>query len=302
MKTTFQLEDVYTYRWLTDEMPIKGIILISHGMVETAERYEGLAEVLNQKGYHVYAHDHYGHGRTAARMDDIGVLEKQDFEKMVDFLQKMVSYLRSEHENTKVFILGHSMGSFVLQRYIEKYSKEDDIDGVILSGTAGKMTMLKLNQWIVHSLVLLFGSKKRAPFLDRMNFGSYNKGFQPNRTKFDWLSRDTREVDRYIQNPYCGQVVSYGFFECLLDGMGKIHQHSELIKIKKDLPIYLFSGKLDPVGMQGKSVRWLVQTYKSLGIEDVTLKLYEGGRHEMLNEINREEVISDIVSWLIKKS
>lgn len=302
MKNTFILDNVYVYQWETDRVPLHGVVLISHGMVETAERYERLALKLNSEGYHVLAHDHYGHGRTASSIENIGILQKVDFERMVDFIQTMVSHVRSEYKDLPVFILGHSMGSFILQRYMERYNQMEGVKGIILSGTAGKTPGVKLNQFIVHGLSVLFGSKKRAPLLDRVNFGPFNKKFRPNRTQYDWLSRDEKEVDRYIESPFCGQIVSYGFFECLLDGLGKIHQESEMNKIRKELPIYLFSGDQDPVGKEGKSVRWLAETYQKLGIRDVSMKLYQGGRHEMLNEINRDEVMKDLLLWLEVKN
>lgn len=290
---------VFTYVWLP-EGETKAVLQISHGMVETAARYERLAGVLTAAGFAVVANDHLGHGKTAPDLEGVGHLEKGDFDKMVRVVHDLTGWIKERFAGKKVFLLGHSMGSFIVQYYIENYGSE--IDGVILSGTAGKDATVPVMAVLVDILTAIRGAKTRAKWLNDFQFGGYNKLFSPNRTPADWLSRDEAEVDKYIANPYCGAVATYGFFQALTDGLNHIHREDWLARIPKDLPIYLYAGKKDPVGKFNKTIFWLVQKYKSLGIKDVQYKFYPGGRHEMLNETNRDEVMADILKWLSEKS
>lgn len=136
--------------------------------------------------------------------------------------------------------------------------------------------------------------------MDKLSFGSYNRAFPDNRTKFDWLSRDEKQVDRYIEDPYCGGIFTSSFFYDFLRGLKMITRRKNLEAVPKNLPIYIFSGSMDPVGGFGKGVEKLKEMYETHGLKEVSLVLYPEGRHEMLNEINRDEVIEDIVRWLDK--
>ncbi len=289
---------VFLYKWLPESEP-KAVLQVSHGMVETALRYERFAQFLTYEGYAVYAQDHLGHGLTAPNIEAIGVLEKDDFERMVDTLELVGDEINKDFPKCKRFLLGHSMGSFIAQRYIQRDPKR--LAGVILSGTAGKAPELKVMKVLVNLLTYIKGSKARAYFLNKVQFGGYNKAFAPNRTPTDWISSDEKEVEAYIANPYCGAVITYGFFQCLLEGLSKIHKKDEIEKVPKDLPIHLISGSRDPVGNFTKSVTWLVNEYQALGIKSVTHHFYPGRRHEMLNEINRDEVMGDLLEWLEEK-
>ncbi|MNR10511.1 hypothetical protein D3C85_1267680 [compost metagenome] len=175
----------------------------------------------------------------------------------------------------------------------------DHVQGVILSGSNGKEGAL-LNAGIAIATMeaALRGDHFRSLLLTALSFGSFNTKFKPNRTPFDWLSRDEREVDAYINDPYCGAVFTSGYFRDFFRGLKEIHHPQHLSRIRKDIPIYIFSGEDDPVGGQGKGVRRLINTYEQLGIKDISYTLYPGGRHEMLNETNRDEVMRDIVARL----
>lgn len=288
-------EKLFAYRWLPEIEPV-AIVLISHGMVETVERYGRLAERLTQEGYGVYGIDHLGHGRTANTIDEIGVLGKNDFPIMVDTLEALRIQACEENPDKKVFLLGHSMGSFLSQTYIQKYG--NTIDGVILSGTSGKTPGLRGLKTFVDLVTLIHGKNTRAKLLDAIQFGGYNKKFRPNRTAFDWLNRDEKEVDAYIDNPYCGMIVTYSFFQCLVNGSMAMHRKRNMKDVPITLPIYIFSGTKDPVGEFTKTVSWLIEEYKKIGILDVSHRFYEGGRHEMINELNRDEVAKDLIKWL----
>jgi alpha-beta hydrolase superfamily lysophospholipase len=168
-----------------------------------------------------------------------------------------------------------------------------------VSGAAGpEGALLRLGRALAAAEALLRGREHRSPLLTALTFGAYNRPFQPPQTAFDWLTRDQAEVDRYVSDPYCGGVFTAGFFVDLFDGVLWTYRPRVMARIPKNLPVYLVSGAEDPVGGQGKGVKALAERYRTLGIDDVTLRLYPGGRHEMHNEINRDAVVSDIITWL----
>ncbi|GAV21499.1 alpha/beta hydrolase [Carboxydothermus pertinax] len=293
-------QKIYCYRWSPlEEVKPRAVIYIAHGMAETAVRYERFASVLIKKGYLVYAHDHRGHGKTAKSLLEIGYLGPDGFNRMVQDIKEIIDFVKGENSGVPIILFGHSMGSFLTQRYISLYG--ESINGVILSGTSGAPgPIVNLGIWQAKKEVERFGPRHRSTRLTQLTFGSYNKKFKPNRTEFDWLSRDHEEVLKYINDPYCGGVFTASFYYDFLRGLKETFRPENLRKIPKELPIFIISGDHDPVGSMGKGVLKLIKTYEKLGLTRVTYKLYPGGRHEMLNETNREEVVKDILSWLSK--
>nr|WP_245592359.1 alpha/beta hydrolase [Ectobacillus panaciterrae] len=284
-------------KWIP-ETDIKGVVQIAHGMSERAIRYDYFARALMKEGFVVYANDHRGHGESAASIDELGYISDNDgFHDMVEDMKQLTDIIKEENLNKKVILFGHSMGSFLAQRYIQLYGNE--LSGVILSGTNGKQKPIVNFGITLTKLMIAFkGRKTDGTLVDKLAFGSYNNRFKPNSTKFDWLSRDKEQVQKYIDDPYCGNVFPVSFFHDLFIGTKVIHKKENLEKIPKDLPIYIFAGDSDPVGNYGRGIVDLDNTYKSFNINNVTYKLYAGGRHEMLNEINRDEVILDTINWL----
>jgi alpha-beta hydrolase superfamily lysophospholipase len=193
------------------------------------------------------------------------------------------------------------MGSFLSQGYIALYG--EGLSGCVLSGTSGPMPAALLGGGkTVAALGCLFkGRHAKAPLADKLSFGSYNDAFKPNRTRFDWLSRDNAEVDKYVADPFCGFLCSYGFFKDLLAGFSFIHDPATMRRIPQALPIFLVAGSADPVGAASGAVDRLAGMYRDLGIKDVEEKLYKDARHEILNELNRDEVMADILAWLEKR-
>ena len=293
---------IHYYKWSDDNiLNPKAIVQISHGMAEVAKRYERFAEALTSMGYVVYANDHRGHGKTAGIIENLGYLGDHDgFLWLVKDMHELSVIAKNENIGLPLFLFGHSMGSFLCQRYIQLYGKE--INGVILSGTNGKQGLkLDLGLLIAKFEISINGRKVKSETLNKMSFGSYNKSFKPARTEFDWLSRDTSEVDKYIKNDFCGVIFTTGSFQDFFIGLKEIEKASNISKIPKELPIYLFSGSKDPVGVYTKGVMKLINTYENMGIKDIEYKFYEEGRHEMLNEINSDEVTGDIINWLNSK-
>ncbi|MCZ8524107.1 MULTISPECIES: alpha/beta hydrolase [Paenibacillus] len=291
-------EDIHTYVWLPDqEAEIRGIVQIAHGMAETALRYKRFAHALTEAGYAVYANDHRGHGRTAGNPQRLGIVGRDGFRLMCGGMAQLTDLIRERHPHLPVYLFGHSMGSFLTQRYM--YTYPDKADGIILSGSNGPQgRALQLGIWLAKQVVSRKGEGHRSMLLLHLTLGGYNRAFRPNRTLFDWLSRDEQEVDKYAADPDCGAVFSAQFWEEFFRCLAEIHRKENMERIPKSLPVLLFSGDRDPVGMMGKGVRRLAALYAGLGMKRVTLKLYPGGRHEMLNEINRDEVTRDVLDWL----
>jgi alpha-beta hydrolase superfamily lysophospholipase len=294
--------DIFYYKWSPeDSSTAKGVVQISHGMAELSARYVRLASALTSSGYIVYANDHRGHGRTALSPDSIGYPGDRDgFSWMVTDMHQLSHIIKAENPGVPLFLLGHSMGSFLSQRYIQLYG--DEINGLVLSGTNGKQGLaLDLGILVSRLEIKLRGRKAKSPTLNSLSFGSFNKRFHPSRTEFDWLSRDPAEVDKYIRSEYCGGIFTAGFFHDFFEGLKEIENPSNMAYIPQGLPVYIFSGEKDPVGGFTKGVMRLVEAYRSLGMKDVTYKFYKDGRHEMLNEINRDQVIADLIAWLNSK-
>ena len=290
--------EIFVYKWLPGNMlKAKAVVQIAHGMAETGARYERFAKALTEAGYIVYANDHRGHGRTAKNLTIVGYMGKDGFNWAVKDLHQLTQLIKEENAGLPIFLLGHSMGSFLTQQYIYRYGS--GLKGALLSGTSGNKGFILNIGIVLAKLTMIFkGAERASPLLNAMSFGSYNDQFKPNRTQFDWLSRDNAEVDKYVSDPFCGTLFSAGFFYDLFRGLKDIHRIQNQQKIPKNLPLYLFSGSMDPVGNYTKSVVQLIQTYQILKLSDVVYKFYSGGRHEMLNEINRDEVTQNIIGWL----
>ncbi|TDG00983.1 alpha/beta hydrolase [Paenibacillus piri] len=304
---TFPDEDrnpIFVYHWSRDgagKMPPKAVVQISHGMAETAYRYERFAQALTDAGYEVFANDHRGHGRTAGKLEQVGLTGADSFSKMTNTMARLTDLVADLYPGVPVYIFGHSMGSFLSQQYMYRFSAK--ASGVVLSGSNGKQSLAIHAGIALAGLLAAFkGDDHRSPLLTNLTFGSYNQEFRPNRTGFDWLSRDEAEVDRYVEDPYCGGLFSAGFYRDFFRGLVDIHRLSNLERIPRQLPVLLISGDCDPVGEMGRGVARLVAMYRELGMEDVVCKLYAGGRHELLNETNREEVMRDVIAWLDEKS
>lgn len=288
------------YAWLPDSEPTY-VVHIAHGMAEYGERYKTIASLLVQQNIAVYAHDQRGHGKAVATINEQGIVEDNWFNEQVVDISLAIEYLRKEYPGKKIFLLGHSMGSFICQRYFQLYGKQ--IDGLILSATNGKQDpLMSVGIAVAWLQMKLFGSRYRSTLIDKLSFGKFNAAFKPNRTANDWLSRNNEEVDKYIADPQCGFVCSASFFYYFFKGIRYAFNKENIRSIPPDIPVYAFGGDKDPVGLQGKGFLELVSNWKAAGIKDISYDLYKNGRHEMLNEINREEVVTNLISWIKKHS
>jgi len=274
------------------------VVQIVHGMAEHASRYEEFAGSLAENGFAVYAADQRGHGQTAGKPENVGfVAEKDGWNILVNDQIKLTEIIKKENPGLKVFLLGHSMGTFIVRDYV--FSNGKAIAGIILSGTSCDPGILAyIGKLIAKWQIKRNGYKAKSPLLDRMSFGKFNSYFKPNRTAFDWLSTNDENVDKYIADPYCGGIFSCSFFYDLIYGVKKINKFENIKKVPADLSILLISGEKDPVGNFTKGVLKVYEDYKRAQIKDLKYKFYPGLRHEILNETGKKTVYKDIMDWL----
>ena len=282
--------------WEPDCAP-KGIVQIFHGMVEHIDRYEHFAHYLNSKGYIVAGDDHRGHGRTAG-VEFLGKVPfGHTYFDTIDDEKVITSYLKKRYGNLPLFVFAHSYGSFLGQGYIQQNS--ENIDGCILSGSANMSGIEpKIGRFVANIQHKLYGKDKAAEFIKNMTFGGYEKPFKKEKRQNAWLNRDASECEKYNSDKYCNCTMSVGFYKNFFDGLCRIYEQDRLAGIDKKLPIFIVAGDKDPVGKMGKLVSKLYDMYTQLGIEDVKIKLYEDARHEIVNELNKDEVYADIAGWL----
>ncbi len=287
--------DIKGYYWQSDNDSI-AILVLSHGMAENIERYIAFAEFLNTHNIDVIGFHQRGHGPNA---EMLGYLGDNGWDAMKEDLRYVINSLKIEHENKPVILMGHSMGSFLVRDFLKTYSSL--IDGVILSGTGfySRLT-LKLGKWLAEKDVKKHGDKHISELVHKMAFESNNKKVKLPRTDMDWLTRDSKIVEDYINNPLCGQKHPSSFYALFFNGLEGVFSQAAEVNFKSDLPMFIFSGDSDPIGNYGKGVQQTVKYYKEHGYR-VSLKLYKDGRHEMLNEINHDEVFEDISNWIISQ-
>ena len=263
---------VAAYRW-GEAQPARFVVQIAHGMAEHARRYIPVARDLIAAGAMVYANDHRGHGRTAGSVEALGDFGEGGYDAMPEDMAILTRQIRDEQPGLPVILLGHSMGSFAAQVYALDHS--DLIDGLVLSGST--------------AIDVLAKARAEAG-------GTLNTPFEPSRTPYDWLSRDEAVVDAYIADPYCGFTGRNR--PASQAGRQRAADPEQLKRIRPDLPIYVFAGDKDPLNGDLAFLHVLIDRYRAAGVKDVTYDFYPGGRHEMLNETNRDEVIANLVTWI----
>ncbi len=280
-------------RWLPEGRP-QAVVQIAHGLAEHSARYARLAAALNAAGYAVYANDHRGHGPKAAPADLGYFADDEGWGKVVGDFWTMNRLIAEEQSGVPIMFLGHSLGSFLGQEFVAEHS--DALAGAVYSGSSGKPPAIAtLGRLIARAERLRLGKRGKSELLVKMWFGAYNKPFEPARTAFDWLSRDEKEVDAYVADPYCGFPFTTQLAIDVLDALPGILAPERLARIRKDMPIYIFSGERDPVGA---NIHGLIDALKGAGFTKLTTRIYGGARHETLNETNREEVTRDLIDWL----
>ena len=277
------------------EKPVRGVVQLVHGMAEHIDRYDASARALAEAGFVVVGHTHLGHGPQAPMKGHFG--DEHGWQNLVDDVHALRTQTQQYYPNVPYFILGHSMGSFVTRCYLIEHS--EGLAGAVLSGTGYFSQGTVAAALAASNLACLFGgARKPSPLIDKLAFSSSNKPFAPARTSFDWLSRDEEQVDKYIADPYCGFLFTGAGYREMFRGLKRLNRLEDLKKMNPRMPVLFFSGDHDPVGSMGKGVEKVARQFRQAGMQDVTVHLYEEGRHEMFNEINHHEVEDDLVMWL----
>lgn len=282
--------------WETEKEPI-GVLQIVHGMAEYIDRYDNFAKYMTEQGFNVIGHDHLGHGHSVSDEHDYGFFAEENGDKIIiEDMHSVTQYAREKWEELPNFILGHSMGSFCLRQYLTKYS--NDVFGAIIMGTGWIPSAAAfLGKNIATNTCKSKGSHTVNPLLIKLTLEPYNKPFAPARTNCDWLSRDEKQVDLYVNDKLCGFDFTAGAYKDFFTVLEKIAKNRQLIGMRKSLPILITSGSVDPVGGK-KACEKLNAQYMRCGIDDVTLKLWENDRHEILNELDKSDVYDYIYNWL----
>jgi alpha-beta hydrolase superfamily lysophospholipase len=259
----------------------RGIVQIAHGLGEHIGRYAELAGSLAEDEFVVYGNDHRGHGLTANSSNSFGDFGPRGFDQLVEDMVSLRVIAKHEHPGKPYFLLGHSMGSFAAQQFVLDHSHS--ISGLVLSGSGTLDGLARVAQSI-------------PPEEDPMKL--MNAAFEPARTPFDWLSRDNTEVDAFINDPLCFPSLKTESMQSFLDAFPRLADPREIRKVRDDLPVYIFSGGDDPVGQKLEGVRVLIDRYRSAGLTSIAHDFYSGGRHEMLHERNRRDVITNLLVWI----
>lgn len=290
-------KEIYAKKWIIDEIDkYKGVVQLVHGMQEHIGRYDEFASRLAKFGYIVVGHDHLGHGNTVTKEEEFGYFDDKDgWNKLVEDIHILQNKIQKQYPNIPYIIMGHSMGSLLVRTYATKY--KDNISGIIISGTSGQKRGLIEGKILTKIIMLFKGKKYKSKLLEYLVTGSFNKKFKPNRTKADWTTRDNNSVDKYEKDPKCGKNFTAIAYYDLLNGTYYLSKQKNINKTI-NVPILIFSGDKDPVGENSKGVIRVYNMLQKAGIEKVDIRLFKDGRHEMLNETNKEEVYYMIFKWL----
>ena len=279
------------------EGQVRAVLQLSHGMVEFIDRYRPLAEYLADRGILVTGHDHLGHGASIRTKEDYGYFAEPDGNRAVLADLHAVTVLTKElYPNLPYFLLGHSMGSFYARQYLCEYGAE--LDGAILMGTGYQpKALVTLARMVCRVLAVFFGWQHRSKLVRDLSFLGYNKGLE-GRTPHDWLNRDPAEVDKYRADERCMFTFTLNAYYSMFTGILRLYDPDFLNRMPKDLPLLFLAGDADPVGEKGKGVQRAIDSLKAVGVQNITQKFYPGARHELLMELNRQEVFADIGNWL----
>ena len=288
---------LYVHRWPPPADAPRGVLLIVHGMAEHGGRYARFAAAANADGWAVVAPDLPGHGRSATGAIRGHFADRDGWAVALAAVHVVRRYVAGRHPDLPLVLLGHSMGSFIAQHYLVEHGA--GLAGAILSATSGSLGPLRrLGLLLMKAEILRYGPRHPSALAEALSFKTFNKAFEPARTAFDWLSRDPAEVDRYIADPACGFRCSATLWADLFAAGATLRDPEWLVKLPKRLPILMICGSRDPVSRGSKGPELLARTYRKAGLSGVSVRRYDEGRHELLNDICRDEVTADLLAWL----
>ena len=291
---------IHAIRWIPDGEP-RAILQIVHGMAEYVDRYHDFAVKMAERGFLVIGEDHLGHGLSVQGEGTYGYFcENDPATVVVRDVHRLKKLTQKEYPGIPCFIMGHSMGSFITRNYICKYGT--GVEGAVIMGTGmQKKAVVSSAKKMAAAQKIIHGSKYRSKVLDKAAFGQYNKRIENPKTESDWLSKDEKKVEEYINDPLCGFTFTVNGFQTLFELIWRLYRQDNLDNMPKDLPIMFVSGTDDPVGDYFEGVERAIESFKATGMQDITVKKYEKGRHELLNEPEWEQIAEDIYSWLSEK-
>ncbi|MGM9944895.1 MAG: alpha/beta fold hydrolase [Lysinibacillus sp.] len=289
-------QELYVALYEPESTP-KGHIHVLHGMAEHCGRYDAYAKQLAEMGYFISMHDQRGHGQTVDRGGQLGFFAQQKgFERVVRDVFEVTQLIRKNRNLPQMILFGHSMGSFIARRYVQLFSTT--VKAVILCGTGAATSLHAIGNRVATVLAQTQGKNVPSYMMHDLSFGSFNKSILNPSTVYDWLTRDAQEVQKYIDDPKCGFIATNQFFADLTYGIQLVSQKEEIARIRPDLPVLLISGSDDPVGDYGTGVFKVAEQLTAAGLENVCVYLFEGMRHEILKETNKEQVYEVIKRWL----
>ena len=291
--------EIHSIRWIP-EGEVRAILQLSHGMVEHIERYDDFAAFLTGKGFLVTGNDHLGHGKSVTDEKKLFHFPKNGNSILLKDMHRLRSITQKKYPDIPYFIMGHSMGSFLVRQYI--CMQGSGLKGAVIMGTGEQSrAALSFAKGLSNVKSAIQKPEHHSKTITKLAFGTYNSKIKDNKTEYDWLSRDEEMVNRYIIDPLCGGTFTNQAFSEMFGSMIYLKKKDNLKKMPEDLPLLFVSGDADPVGAYGKGPRVAAKRCLDSGVENVTCKIYEGSRHELLNEINKEDVYSDIAEWLISQ-
>lgn len=290
--------EIHTIEW-KPEGEVKAVLQLCHGMVEYIDRYDEFAQYLCRQGYYVVGNDHLGHGKSVQSKSEYGFFnEKYGNACVIGDIHTLRQRTEKKYPDVPYFMLGHSMGSLLLRQYMQMYG--NGLQGAIIMGVVAdqnKFTLM-MGRRLCRLLAAFRGWHYRSKLVDNLAIGQYNKAFKPARTRADWVTSDQEKLDAYVADPLCSFVFTVNAYYHMFTGMLTLIKKESAYLIPKDLPVLVTAGADDPVGNFGKGVRKIYEQYKMAGMSDVTLRLYAGDRHELLNETDRSQVYKDLYDWL----
>ena len=284
--------------WSDETKKPIGILQIIHGMAEYIDRYDDFARFMVEKGFVVVGDDHLGHGDSVGENGTFGYFCKKDpATVLVRDEHRLKKLMEAKYPGVPYYILGHSMGSFIARNYLNRYGS--GIQGMIVMGTGNQSKALLSASKVLVGLTGFFcGEKHVAKFINKLAFGTYNRAIEDAKTNVDWLTKDETIVDKYIVDERCGFTFTVNGFRGLFELIYRLQKPKNLTSIPKDIPIFFVSGEEDPVGDYGEGVIGAKNDLVRAGLENVSMKLYPGDRHEILNETDKDIVYQDIYEWL----
>ena len=292
---------LHAIRWVPETEKPVCILQIVHGMTEYIDRYDEFARYMAERGILVVGDDHLGHGKSVRAGETYGYFCKHDAPTvLVRDEHRLKKLMQKKYADIPYIILGHSMGSFITRNYLFRYGK--GIDGVIIMGTGMPPKPVLLTGIALSTIQgLIYGGDHVCKFIDKISFGSYNKRIDMTKEPGNWLSKNEENLMKYAGDPMCSFTFTANGFQTMFRLIYNLHDREKLKKMPPELPVIFLSGEDDPVGDYGKAVKQVYQSFREIGMENVQIKLYPKDRHEILNELDREDVYGDIYRWILQR-